>query len=155
MKNSIKEILIAKEAKQKLFNIKEAKLEKSRGILGDRYYYEKGSFSELLKEKDDFHITFIEQEEIDAFNKETKLNYSNDLFRRNIVTVGIRLNDLVGKRFMINGIEFEGARLCEPCKLLSLELGDEFLTKMIHKSGLRAKILSNGTFKVGDSIEVL
>lgn len=155
MKNSIKEILIAKEAKAKLFNINEGQVEKGKGIVGDRYYIGNGSFSKLLKEKDDFHITFIEQEEIDAFNEETKLNYSNDLFRRNIVTVGIRLNNLVGKKFKINGIEFVGARLCEPCKLLSLELGDEFLKKMVHKSGLRAKILSSGSFKLGDSIEIL
>lgn len=155
MTNRIIEILIAKEAKEKLFNIDEAQVEKGKGIVGDRYHCEKGTFSELLKEKDDFHITFIEQEEIDAFNEETKLNYSNDIFRRNIVTKGIKLNDLVGKKFKINGIEFVGARLCEPCKYLSLELGEEFLTKMIHKSGLRAKILSNGSFKVDDKLEVL
>lgn len=155
MSNKIKEILIASEAKAKLFNIQEAKVEKGKGIVGDRYYLQKGSFSELLKQKDDFHITFIEQEQIDIFNKKTNLNYSNDLFRRNIVTQGIGLNDLVGKRFKINDIEFLGMRLCEPCKLLSLELGEEFLTQMIHKSGLRAKILSSGSFSVGESIEGL
>ncbi|MCP4970217.1 MAG: sulfurase [Arcobacter sp.] len=155
MPNKIKEILIASESKVKLFNIQEAKVEKGKGIVGDRYYLEKGSFSKLLKEKDDFHITFIEQEEIDAFNKKTNLNYSNDLFRRNIVTQGIKLNDLVGKRFKINDIEFLGMRLCEPCKFLSLELGEEFLNQMIHKAGLRARILSSGNFSVGESIEIL
>lgn len=155
MSNKIKEILIASKAKEKLFNIKEAKAVKGKGIIGDRYYLKKGSFSELLQEKEDFHITFIEQEEIDAFNEKTNLNYSNDLFRRNIVTEGIGLNDLVGKRFKINDIEFLGMRLCEPCKLLSLDLGEEFLSKMVHKAGLRAKILSSGSFTLGESIEVL
>jgi len=155
MSNKIKEILIASKAKEKLFNIKEAKVVKGKGIIGDRYYLKKGSFSELLQEKEDFHITFIEQEEIDTFNEKTNLNYSNDLFRRNIVTEGIGLNDLVGKRFKINDIEFLGMRLCEPCKLLSLDLGEEFLFQMVHKAGLRAKILSSGSFTLGESIEVL
>ena len=130
-------------------------MKKRKGIVGDRCYLQKGTFSESLKQKDDFHITFIEQEQIDAFNKKTNLNYSNDRFRRNIVTQGIGLNDLVGKIFKINDIEFLGMRLCEPCKYLSLELGKEFLTQMIHKSGLRAKILSSGSFSVGESIEIL
>ena len=136
MSNKIKEILIASKAKEKLFNIKEAKVVKGKGIIGDRYYLEKGSFSQRLKDKEDFHITFIEQEEIDTFNKKTNLNYSNDLFRRNIVTEGIGLNDLVGKRFKINDIEFLGMRLCEPCKLLSLDLGEEFYLKWFTKQVL-------------------
>lgn len=155
MSNKIKKILIASKAKEKLFNIKEAKVVKGKGIIGDRYYLQKGSFSQRLKDKEDFHITFIEQEEIDAFNEKTNLNYSNDLFRRNIVTEGIELNDLVGKKFKINDIEFLGMRLCEPCKLLSLDLGEEFLSQMVHKAGLRAKILSSGSFTLGESIEVL
>jgi len=155
MKNSIKEIYIANEAKVKLYNISEAKLVQNKGIIGDRYYNNTGSFSELLKEKNDFHITFIEQEKIDEFNQMTNLNYTNDMFRRNIITSGIELNDLVGKRFIINGVEFLGMRLCQPCKLLSLELGEEFLNLMINKAGLRAQIITSGTIKIDDSINVI
>jgi len=154
MKNKIKDILIAHNAKEKLFSINEAKLVKNRGIISDRYYEQKGSFSKLLKKKNDFHITFIEQEMIDMFNDETGLNYSNDMFRRNVVTLGIRLNDLVGKRFVINGVEFLGMRLCEPCELLSQDLGEQFLKLMVHKAGLRAQILSSGTIRIGDSFHI-
>ncbi len=153
MANKIKEILIANNAKEKLYKIDTAELVQDKGIVGDRYYNCTGSFSELLKDKEDFHITFIEQEEIDIFNQNTGLNYTNDIFRRNVITEGIRLNDLVGKRFKINGIEFLGMRLCEPCKQLSEEIGEEFLKQMIHKAGLRAKILSSGTISTGDTIE--
>jgi len=155
MKNSIKEIYIADSSKVKLYTITEATLVQNKGIVGDRYYNNMGSFSKLLKEKNDFHITFIEQEKIDDFNQITSLNYTNDMFRRNVITTGIELNDLVGKKFTINGVEFLGTRLCEPCKLLSLELGDEFLNLMVNKAGLRAKIITSGTISPNASIHVI
>ncbi len=152
---NIKEILIASNAKEKLHLIQKAKLVTNSGIVGDRYYSNTGSFSKLLKEKNDYHITFIEQEEINDFNQLTGLNYPNHIFRRNIVTKNIKLNDLVGKRFYINEVEFLGMRLCEPCKMLANEIGKEFLEKMIHKSGLRARILTDGEIKIGDTIQCL
>jgi len=152
MMGKIIDILIANNAKESLFQIEEAQIIKNKGIVGDRYFNEVGSFSQKLKEKNDFHVTLIEQEEIDSFNRLTNLNYNNKLFRRNLVTKGIKLNYLVGKKFKINGVVLVGMRLCEPCQMLSEELGEEFLNKMIHKSGLRAKVIESGDIKVGDTI---
>jgi len=148
----ITEILIANKAKEPLYNIKEVCIVKDRGIVDDRYFNKTGTFSQKLKDKQDYHITLIEQEEIDSFNDLTGLNYRNSLFRRNLVTTGIRLNDLVGREFTINEVRLIGIRPCEPCKMLSEELGEEFLTKMIHKAGLRAKVLKSGDIKIGDTI---
>jgi len=153
MIGNIIDILIATKAKESLFQIEEANIIKNKGILGDRYFNELGSFSEKLKDKEDFHVTLIEIEEIDAFNKLTGLNYKNEIFRRNLVTKGMKLNNLVGKEFEINGVKLLGMRLCEPCKMLSNMIGDEFLTKMIHKAGLRAKVLASGDVRVGDTIK--
>jgi len=152
---NVVEILVAQYAKKPLYDLKKCKIIQSRGIIGDRYFNNTGSFSEKLKDKEDFHVTLIEQEEIDAFNKLTGLNYENKLFRRNIVTKGIRLNSLVGKEFEINGVKLLGMRLCEPCKMLAEDLGEEFLNKMIHKSGLRVKALTSGQVKLGDKIKCL
>jgi hypothetical protein len=147
------DILIANNAKEPLFHLLEVSIVKNMGIVGDRYFNKKGSFSERLKDKHDFHITLIEIEEIDAFNKLTGLNYKSGIFRRNIVTKGIKLNNLVGKEFEINGVKLIGMRLCEPCKMLSSIIGDEFLTEMVHKAGLRAKVLNSGDVKIGDTIK--
>jgi hypothetical protein len=73
-------------------------------------------------------------------------------FRRNLVTEGIRLNDLVGKRFNINGVIFYGVQLCEPCASLQRRLGVRILPDMIGKGGLRAQIRGIGVISVGDSI---
>ena len=149
---TIIDILIANNAKESLFNLNEASIVKNKGIVGDRYFNGSGSFSKRLKDKHDFHVTLIEIEEIEAFNKLTGLNYENAIFRRNLVTKGIKLNDLVGKVFSIKGVKLMGMRLCEPCKMLSNEIGEEFLTKMIDKAGLRAKVLHSGDIIIGDRI---
>ena len=146
------EILIASNAKEPLFGKDEISVIKDKGIIGDRYFNKTGSFSQKLKDKHDFHVTLIEKEEIDAFNDLTGLNYKSELFRRNLVTKGIKLNNLLGKEFEINGIKFIGMRLCEPCKMLANIIGDEFLIKMAHKAGLRAKVISSGNLKIGDKI---
>ncbi len=149
------EILVAQYAKKPLYNLEKCKVIKNRGIIGDRYFNNIGSYSKKLKDKNDFHVTLIEKEEIDSFNKLTGLNYENRLFRRNIVTTGIKLNNLIGREFEVNGVKLFGMRLCEPCKMLADDLGEEFLTKMIHKSGLRAKVISSGIINIGDEIKCL
>ena len=133
------EILIASNAREPLFAKDEISVIKDKGIIGDRYFNKTGSFSQKLKDKHDFHVTLIEKEEIDAFNDLTGLNYKSELFRRNLVTKGIKLNNLLGKEFEINGIKFIGMRLCEPCKMLANIIGDEFLSKMVHKAGFVQK----------------
>jgi hypothetical protein len=150
---TIVDILIANNAKEPLFHLNEVSIVENKGIIGDRYFHEVGSYSERLKDKHDFHVTLIEVEEIESFNKLTGLNYKSGIFRRNIVTKGIKLNNLVGKEFEINGVKLIGMRLCEPCKMLSSIIGDEFLTKMAHKAGLRAKVLHSGDVKIGDIIK--
>ena len=147
------EILIANNAKEQLYNLESCRVVEDKGIVGDRYYKQSGTFSEKLKDQEDFHVTFIEKEEIDAFNKLTGYNYKRDVFRRNIVTSGIKLNDLEGKIFEVNGVIFHGMRLCEPCRMLAYELGEEFLKEMVHKSGLRAKLLSSGKIELGSLIK--
>jgi MOSC domain-containing protein YiiM len=69
------------------------------------------------------------------------------------VTQGIRLNDLVGKRFSVGGAVLEGKRLCEPCSHLAKLTTQSIVSKMAHRAGLRAQIISGGAIAVGDSIE--
>jgi MOSC domain-containing protein YiiM len=70
------------------------------GLRGDRYTKRE--------------VSFIELENIEAFSQSTGLALTPDMPRRNIVTQGIRLNKLCGKRFRIGGALFEGVELCEP-----------------------------------------
>jgi hypothetical protein len=152
MKGNIEEILICKEAGSDLYTIDKAELVPGKGIIGDRYFYKTGTFSKTLEEKGDYEVTLIESEEIRKFNKEAGSNFSSGSFRRNIVTSGVRLNELVGESFKVGSIELKGMRLCEPCAYLEKLLGKEVMKLMMHKAGLRATVKVGGFVGSGDEI---
>lgn len=134
--------------------VDEAVLEAGRGLVGDRYYLGFGTFSGSLKGKPDAEITLIEYEEIARFNQTERTNRSPGAFRRNIVTKGVRLNDLVGRRFRVGAAELEGIRLCEPCGHLAKLVSPRVVKRMVHRAGLRARIVSGATIKPGDVVQV-
>lgn len=137
-----------------LHAVSEASLEAGKGLVGDRYYTGLGTFSAKLKGSPDSEITLIESEEIDRFNQTEDTSTAPGEFRRNIVTSGVRLNDLVGRRFMVGAAELEGIRLCEPCAHLAKLVRPSVLTGMVHRAGLRARIVRGAIIRPGDRIEV-
>ena len=119
----------------------------NQGIVGDRHFNE---FNDPYNQ-----LSLIESENIDYYNIKYGLNISYIDFRRNIVTKGIQLNDLVGKKILVGDVELEGIDLCRPCKHLSETLGQENIIKeFLRRGGLRCEILSSGTINVGDKITV-
>lgn len=128
-------------------------LKAGQGIVGDRNFAKNKHPGQ--------NITFIEQEEIDAFNSQFAQNIEQSATRRNVITTGIRLNDLVGKEFMIGNAKFIGIELCEPCKLLGNDLANAsidaktVLNAFITKGGLRANCLTDGTIATGMTFSVL
>jgi MOSC domain-containing protein YiiM len=74
--------------------------------------------------------------------------------RRNVVTVVVRLNELVGLRFRIGEVLIEGIRLCPPCTHLNKVTGQELLKPLADRGGLRANILNDGIIRVGDAIRL-
>ena len=72
--------------------------------------------------------------------------------RRNLVTSGISLNALVGRRFRVGTVECVGRRLAEPCAHLERLVRPGLLRPLVHRGGLRADILSAGAIAVGDEI---
>jgi len=98
-------------------------------------------------------ITFIAAEALDALREETGIELSHPESRRNVLTRGVDLNALVGRRFRVGGVECEGVELCEPCLRLA-RLNDDFgvLRGLVHRGGLRADLLSDGEIAVGDPV---
>jgi MOSC domain-containing protein YiiM len=72
--------------------------------------------------------------------------------RRNIVTRGVPLKHLVGQQFRVGDVTLRGLRLCEPCAHLERLSHPGVREALIHRGGLRAQILTDGTIRVGDSI---
>ena len=119
----------------------------NQGIVGDRHFNE---FNDPYNQ-----ISLIESENIDYYNIKYGLNIPYKDFRRNIITKGIKLNDLVGKRFQIGKVELEGIDLCRPCKHLSEILDqDNIIKEFLRRGGLRCQILTSSTIEVGDKINV-
>lgn len=145
-------IYIAHKAGDDMVSVKEATLEAGKGILGDRYYYQTGTFSDNDTGLNDREVTLIESEKIQAFNAEYSMQISEGQFRRNIVTQGVDLNALVGADFSVGGVYLRGVRLCEPCAYLANLLVPEVVKGLLHKAGLRARIVSGGPIKLGDDI---
>jgi MOSC domain-containing protein YiiM len=123
------------------------------GLEGDRYALRTGHYSG--DPRIDRDVTLIEAEEIEALAAGSGIALKPGETRRNVTTRGIRLNDLVGRRFRIGGVECEGTRLCEPCQYHTDLLGKPVLAPLAHRAGLRARILGSGEIVRGDEVVVL
>lgn len=119
------------------------------GLEGDRYAEARN------RKAPDHEVTFIELEAIRAFTEKTHLAMTPGMPRRNIVTEGVALNPLVGKRFRVGEAEFEGLELCEPCGKFARNTHREALKFFVHRGGLRARIVRSGQVRVGDALAVL
>ena len=120
----------------------------NKGVVGDRHF---DNYNDPYCQ-----LSLIEAENIDEYNLKFGLNIPYLDFRRNIITKGIKLNDLVGKKLSIGNVEVEGIDLCRPCRHLTEMLDQEnILKEFLRKGGLRCQILSSSQIKVGDTIKVL
>ena len=135
-----------------LQDVPAVQLEPGRGLIGDRYSRSAGTFSDKLQDSQGWEVTLIEIEEIDRYNAAVGQSLSPGAVRRNVVTRGVRLNDLVGRRFRVGDAQLVGMRLCEPCAYLAGLLGPGIVKAMAHRAGLRARIVSGATVHAGDGV---
>ena len=119
-----------------------------KGIVGDRHFHE---FNDPYNQ-----LSLIESENIDEYNIRFNLNISYIDFRRNIVTKGIQLNDLIGKKLSVGNVKLEVIDLCRPCRHLTEMLDQKnVLKEFLRKGGIRCQILSSSKINVGDKIEII
>ena len=155
MSGKIVQLLISKSIESAMQNVNQIILEVGKGIFGDRYYNQEGTFSNKGQIQPDRDVTLIEIEKINALNEANGLNLNAEDFRRNIVVSNCSLNDLVGKEFQIGEVVLKGIRLCEPCQYLADKLKEEkTLTHMVHKAGLRAQIIKGGSIDLNSQVEL-
>lgn len=122
------------------------------GIDGDRYQDQTGTFSTNPRRVGQ-DITFIEAEAL-AELRARGVTFAPEKARRNVVTNGINLDALIGKRFRVGEVICFGQRRCEPCAHLERLTERGTLRGLVHRGGLRADILQAGTITVGDSIQI-
>lgn len=117
-----------------------------RGLRGDRYFDREGGTFEGSD------LTLIETEAVAGAEREYGVDLDPGAHRRNVVTRGVPLNHLVGETFRVGTALARGDRLCEPCSHLESLAGDGVAESLVHRGGLRATILEDGTVSAGDEI---
>lgn len=108
-----------------------------RGLEGDRFEFSK------------YSITFFSLEVAEEVCSSLELDLDLKLFRRNIIISGVHLNSLIGKRFKIGDVEFEGLAHCSPCTWMNAVMKKGAYAAMRGRGGLRVKVISGGRLRCG------
>jgi MOSC domain-containing protein YiiM len=146
-------VFIAAAAADPMQPVAEVSAVPGRGLAGDRYFERTGTFSD--QPATGREVTLIESEAVEAANRDDGLDLAPGDARRNIVTVGVPLNHLVGREFLVGEVRLRGMRLNEPCSHLAGLTGQPVVKALVHRGGLRADIVEGGTIRVGDPIRPL
>jgi MOSC domain-containing protein YiiM len=111
-----------------------------RGLRGDRYF----DF------KDDYkgQITFFSLEVFGELCNAMQLRDSSPaLARRNVISRGVDLNELIGMEFEVQGVRFFGMEECRPCYWMDRAFATGTQEFLKGRGGLRAKILCDGILR--------
>ena len=114
-----------------------------KGLVGNRHFDEGEPGQEL---------TLIEAEALEALEAEHGIRLDGAASRRNVLTRGVSLNDLVGRRFRVGELECRGIELCEPCLHLEQMTQPGIINGLVHRAGLNAQILVGGELRPGDPV---
>ncbi len=153
MSGTLVAIAIATREGKPMEILGEARAVPGKGLDGDRYFLEAGTFS-----KKDHHrraVTLIEAEALEAVSRDYKITVAHGDTRRNLLTRGVALNHLLDREFTVGAVRMRGTQLCEPCGYMEETCGVKGVREaLIHRGGLRAEILNDGVLRPGDPITV-
>lgn len=139
---SVEAIHLGPDESGPLSPVRSATAVAGKGLEGDRYFFAHGA-------RPGQALTLVEAEEVERAGLEPGAT------RRQVTTRGVRLNDLVGKRFRVGEVECLGVELCEPCSHLESMTRPGLITDLVHRAGLNADVLTGGTITVGDEVAEL
>ncbi len=120
-----------------------------KGLEGDRYFAGTGTWSYQRRLWSDLTLIEVEAVEEAALHG---LYIDPGETRRNLVTSGIALIDLIGCRLRIGEVEIEGERPCHPCGHLDRLTGQPAKAGLAGRGGLRARICTGGILRTGDPL---
>lgn len=128
--------------KNPLHEVNEIECVAGRGVRGDRFFDYKLDYKG--------QITFFAQEVFEDVCRSLGANARTaEVTRRNVITLGIDLNSLIGRRFTVQEVEFEGVCECKPCVWMDFAIAPGAQAALEGRGGLRAKILTDGRLRTG------
>ncbi|MDB6114601.1 MAG: domain containing protein [Lacunisphaera sp.] len=112
-----------------------------RGLRGDRFFHH--------PENHKGQVTFFAWENYEAICRVLAVaDKPPSALRRNVITGGVDLNQLIGREFELQGVRFRGTEECRPCYWMEQAFAPGAHQFLKGRGGLRAEILSNGTLRV-------
>ena len=146
--STILKIGFTKDHNKDIIDTNEINLIAGKGVVGDRHFKD---YNDPYNQ-----LSIIESENIDEYNLKYKLNIPYLDFRRNIVTKGIKLNNLVEKKISIGSVKLDVIDLCRPCRHLSEKLGRyDIIKEFLRKGGIRCQILNDGKISLSAQIKII
>ncbi len=152
MAGRVEEIYVTSEGSAGMKRVAEIRAIEGCGLEGDRYCEGTGYWTPF---GDVCEVTLIEGENLDEIRSQTGLHVHNGEHRRNMITRGVRLEDLRGRRFRVGEAVLEYDRPRPPCKHVQ-DLTEPGMTKALgRRGGICARVVEGGTIRASDAIEVL
>jgi MOSC domain-containing protein YiiM len=145
-------IAIAREAKGVMENVESIEAVAGEGLVGDRYGAGIGAAQFKGRRKPENEVTLIASEAIETANDEFNMTIAHLDTRRNLLTSGAPLNDLVRKTFRVGPVLLRGLELCEPCGYLERRTYPFIRMALKNRGGLRCCVVEGGEIRVGDAI---
>ena len=136
---TVEALHIGEAKRSRLRSVDAVRAVAGRGLEGDRHFRENGA-------KPGQALTLVEAENVEV------VGLAPGETRRQVTTRGVRLNDLVGKRFRVGEVECYGVELCEPCTHLQSMTRPGIIKELTHRAGINADVLTDGTISVGDEV---
>jgi len=147
-------IAIARQAKGTMVNVDTIKAVAEQGLVGDRYGAGVGAAQFKGRRRPENEVTLIAREAIDAANDEFNMTIAHLDTRRNLLTEGVPLNDLVTKTFRVGPVLLRGLELCQPCGYLERRTYPGIKAALKHRGGLRCCVVEGGELHVGDAVRL-
>jgi len=153
MAGFVESIFLAPEGGAQMKNVQVATALEGCGLEGDRYCAGTGHWSRFGRVCE---VTFIAAEDLDDIARETCVGVKNGEHRRNIVTRGISLKTLRrGERFRVGEVVFDYRGPRSVCRYIERLTAPGMTQALKSRGGICARVIENGTVRVGDEIELL
>jgi len=151
MDGIIKKIFIAAQGGTAMQAVEEVEAIVDGGLHGDRYANSRGYYSGI----DECQVTLIESEDLEEIRQTKGLHVENGEHRRNLVTHGIRLESLLGKRFQIGEAMLVYDRPRPPCGYIESITEPGMTRALIGRGGVCARVVKSGKIRTNDPIVIL
>jgi MOSC domain-containing protein YiiM len=148
--STVVDLFVAENGSEPMEGVESVEAVADRGLRGDRYFAETGYYSPF----DVCQVTLIASEAITEIDAAFDLDLSAGEHRRNVVTEGIDVHDLLDHRFRVGDAVLEGTRPRPPCVHVEEMVGEDGVASALgeERGGICADVIETGEIRVGDPI---